>query len=235
MCLLIYKPKDVEIPYEYLLNAEESNPNGSGIAVADGKDIHIFKDPTWKAYELAAKLDTWKGHPALVHFRFSTHGSDTVANTHPMMLPKKWAAAHNGIISNIECKEDESDTNAFLRKRIKPIVRRGMCLTNKRVVEAISSTIGAHNKMAFLHADGRYSIANEESGHWHKGIWFSNTGYKSWPVSYKRKYTPSRLLEYNLHELDCKMCGAIVQDIFYVDRDDGSITCETCETLAGYY
>ncbi len=234
MCFLAYIPAGQSIPYEFLLNAEDQNQDGAGFAVADGKNIIIEKGANLSAYSLAAKLDTWKGHPAIVHFRWGTNGSVVDENCHPFILPKKWAAAHNGIIE-IPTEGDESDTRSFLRQKIKPVIRRGMCLTNKRIVETIGNVIGSHNKMVFLHGSGKYSIANEESGHWVKGIWASNYAYVGWPKSYKRSYIPSKLLKYDITELSCKLCGRQVEDEFYVDKDDGTVSCAICETLAEYY
>lgn len=235
MCHLLFSPKGETIPYKYLLNAQDCNKDGAGLAIADGKNIIIEKDVNMTAYQLAAKLDTWKGHPVMVHFRFGTHGSIVNDNVHPFSLPKKWAAGHNGVIFNTKCEGDESDTRAFLREQVRPIIKRGHCLTNEKIVDYLSNTVGKHNKLVFLHASGKFSIANEESGHWNKGIWHSNHDYLDWSPRFPRGYTPSEMIPYNVNELSCKACGCLITDGFYVDKDDGTVSCEVCETIAEYY
>ena len=176
MCLLILKPAGLSIPEEYLTNAAISNPHGSGVAIARGDNIVIQKDPSWRAKEIKEILDENIDHTAIVHFRFATHGSKTVENTHPFVLNDDWVAAHNGVIT-IPTYPDESDTRAFLRKHVVPILDNGYNLTDKEILEILSTEMGSYNKMTFLHKDGSYGIANEDAGHWKDGVWYSNHNY----------------------------------------------------------
>lgn len=177
MCLLIFKPADKKLPDTHLVVASDNNPHGCGIAVAMGDRIIIEKNPLWKAEQIINRLAHYEGHPAIVHFRFATHGSKNEANTHPFKLNDNWVAAHNGVISSIKTLDDESDTRAFLRQNVIPILEHGWELDQEDIIELLSQEMGSYNKMTFLRKDGVYGIANERQGHWKDGNWYSNHGY----------------------------------------------------------
>lgn len=187
MCLLLFKPADREIPYNYLENGANSNPHGAGIAVADGERLIIQKSQKWGAKEIQKALDKFKGHPAIVHFRFATHGSKNYQNTHPFWLNDKWCAAHNGVI-NIPAQKDESDTRAFLRVHVKPLLKDNIGLNDNDIIQLLGEEMGNWNKMVYLSADGAVGIANEDSGHWNNGIWYSNHNYEDFSKYYDDDY-----------------------------------------------
>lgn len=180
MCLLIVKPAGVSIPKEYIEEAAYSNPHGSGIVWSDGTRNHVKKGAAWRHKEINQILEKIQHRPAIIHFRFATHGSRNDINTHPFPLPKGWFAAHNGIIMGVKCGADESDTRAFLRQAVAPQMRQGIMPTNEILLKAVEKAIGASNKIAFLSPSGEYSIASESSGHWKDGAWYSNYGYVSY-------------------------------------------------------
>jgi hypothetical protein len=177
MCLLILKPADKEVPFNHLRNGAMQNPHGSGVAIATGSSLVIQKSPSWDADNIQKVLDQYKGHAAIIHFRFATHGSKNYMNTHPFWLNDKWCAAHNGVIHDIRCHKDESDTRAFLRTHVNPLLRDGCRLDDKDVLSLLGEEMGNWNKMVYLNADGSYGIANEDSGHWSNGVWYSNYNY----------------------------------------------------------
>lgn len=179
MCLLLFKPADKIIPDKHLVVADRNNPHGCGIAVAMGDRIIIEKAPTWSADHIIKLLNKYEGHPAIVHFRYATHGSKNVENTHPFRLNDDWVAAHNGIISNVKTLEDESDTRAFLRLNVIPMLENNWKLTDEDVIKLLSHEMGTGNKMTFMDKEGNIAIANESAGHWNEGIWYSNGGYKT--------------------------------------------------------
>ena len=183
MCLLLFKPADKEIPYSYLENGAMSNPHGSGIAIADGERLIIQKSQKWGAEEIQRALDKFKGHPAIVHFRYATHGSKNYQNTHPFWLNDKWCAAHNGVIT-IPTQKDESDTRAFLRVHVRPLLRDNVSLTDRDIMQLLGEEMGNWNKMVYLSAAGDVGIANEDSGHWNNGIWYSNHNYEDFSTYY---------------------------------------------------
>lgn len=190
MCLLIVKPKGREIPLSYLINASLMHPHGAGIAWSDGQRSYMRKGVTLSGKEIHGLLGALYDVPCIIHFRYATHGSVSEKNTHPFRLPRGWLAAHNGVIDSVKCRADESDTRAFLRLHVAPLLRKGRSLHDKRTLSRLSRLIG-HSKMAFLSPSGKISIANEERGHWNGGVWYSN-------------YTYQDLVEYEPPR--CKIC-----------------------------
>ena len=247
MCLLIFKKENATIPYEHLERGDASNPHGCGIAWADGKKIHHAKGAKWDVGNIARMLNKIGNAPAIIHFRWATHGPQNDANTHPFSLPKNWVAAHNGVIPDVETKEDESDSRAFLRQFVAPAVKRNACITNSRLLSFLSERMGEANKMAFLHGSGKYAIANEEKGHWKENVWYSNHSYEP-IIAYKNNfsyhggaalYTPqvknkySDWHSYEVGEMMCDSCGREVQNMGFMEkllihRRTGSVICGYC-------
>lgn len=242
MCLLIWKPENKEIPFEYLQEADRNNPHGCGISWADGKNTFIEKGELWHAENIKEQLDKIGKAPAIVHFRFKTHGDRTVENTHPFRLPKGWSAAHNGIIQSMECKDGESDTRAFLRNSVSPIIDY---ISEPDIKEMLEKKVGIYNKLAFLHATGEHIIINEKQGHWKDGVWYSNYGYKKPTYEYQnytkrpptptlppyKPYTP--WMEFDKDDLRCQNCGFGIDQLGYgvkmkISRSTGAVICSAC-------
>lgn len=241
MCLLIVKPANVEIPFSHLQNAADSNPHGAGVAIADGgKSPLIRKNHAWGADELAEELDKHKGHPALVHFRYATHGGTNLENTHPFKLENGWSAAHNGIISDVETLPGESDTRAFLRLHVDPWIKNGGTMERKDILEWIGKKVGGNNKLAFLHADGRHSIANEDSGHWRDGVWYSNTSYQEtlwgrFSRASRSRFDPHEWTPHELKYLTCSECSRRITSGAFLTSACGDVLCEDCYSIKTEY
>lgn len=189
MCLLIAKPAGESIPLEHLENAAKSNPHGAGIAWHDGKRVCINRAPDKKPEELAETLDKLTGCPAIIHFRYATHGSINKANTHPFRLANGGAMAHNGVIHDLTHRKDESDTRAFIRQVVNPLLSHGFDTAGEDFLLIVSRAIEGGGKLAFLSPIGELSIACEELGEWDGGSWYSNDSYLPWIPLPKRKYS----------------------------------------------
>jgi predicted glutamine amidotransferase len=187
MCLLAFKKPDASVPAENMIEAAFSNPNGAGIAVPGRNGVAIHKSPKWRGKDVNHALSSFaEGKPALIHFRYATHGKVSHGNAHPFQLPYGWAVAHNGIIGGVmsdkaykklEIVGDESDTLAFIRQYIVPILNTDPDLSEASLNQ-IERLHGAGNKMVFLHQSGRWGITNEQLGHWEDGVWYSNFSYE---------------------------------------------------------
>lgn len=187
MCLMITKPSAVTIKREHLEKAFENNSHGAGFSVATGGRVKTFK-PYWKFDEFYRDYIVWElaMTPILIHFRLATHGSRNKENTHPHQLCDRMSMAHNGIITKCKCVGDESDTRAFIRENVKPLIkidegRLPMGATHPAVTEdklkEYDDLIGA-SKLAFLNAAGMFFHVNKKAGHEHEGCWWSNDSYK---------------------------------------------------------
>ena len=190
MCLLIFKPAGKTIPTNYLHNAHMSNPHGCGVAVANNGKLKIEKSSRWSSDEIDRVLKGSINAPAIVHFRYATHGSKTFDNTHPFKLNDSWVAAHNGVIPSVTTEGDESDTRAFLRQHVMPLLEIGVRLDDNDILTMLGKSMGGANKMTFLSADGSYGIANEDAGHWKEGVWYSNDSYEDYVPATPRVWVP---------------------------------------------
>lgn len=249
MCLLIFKPAGIEIPRRELRLAHQANPDGAGIAYATGRKTVIRKSAKWDDSHVAKELAALRDAPTIVHFRFATHGKVNYGNAHPFALPRKWAAAHNGVIHDMPCGKDESDTRAFLRLNVAPI------LTDRELTEedtlALGKAMGLANKMTFLSPSGAVHIANEPMGDWIDGVWYSNRNHDwtpskatrsryasaaadcdewEWERGYRSAYASHRPIPavyYDEHV--CAAClTRILSDEPYAIMDDYSVYCSDC-------
>jgi hypothetical protein len=240
MCLLIFKPQGITIPSSYLEAADIANPHGCGIAYPDGKITRTMKGAKWGADDIQRALASIGKAPAIIHFRYATHGSINNDNTHPFLLPNGIAAAHNGIISSVECGFDESDTRAYLRQYVAPAIQKGQDITSKSFLDTVGEQIGRGSKFVFMDGRGRYGIANEEAGHWHKGAWYSNTTYQernyTWVLEDTVEDSTAHWHECDVAELACMDCGEHVASMAFgksvlISPDTGNILCGECSRL----
>jgi hypothetical protein len=184
MCVIVLKPKGKKVSKEDMLNCYSHNSHGSGVAIADGEQLPIYK--SMGAFESFWKiLEANQDKTLLIHFRIATSGKTKKQNAHPFYLngEQSLAFAHNGILTSYIPKEKGSiisDTMIFSKQVLKPLVKLGNhALFNPILLELLGQHIGTYNKMVFLSKDGEYSIANESQGKWREGVWFSNENWDS--------------------------------------------------------
>ncbi len=177
MCLLIAKPAGISIPKEYLAEGALCNPHGTGVCYATGKKLIIEKNHLWDDSHIVDLMESLHDYPALIHFRLATHGAMNYDNTHPFEIANGWAGAHNGIIDIPIVDKTKSDTRTFFDILQVILADKRIQLDSKSVLKRIGKAVGSYNKIAFLHSSGRMGIANEDSGDWDGGAWYSNYGY----------------------------------------------------------
>ena len=163
---------------EAIDNSWASNRDGGGIAWVDAHgDIKISKGHMNLVSMKKAYFEAAAENPDsyfLVHFRISTSGGIVAANTHPFM-GKECAVIHNGVLFNPPMEAPRSDTRILIEDAAVGLTQANV----RKKLERISNLIGSGNKMCFLFKDNTVAIANEDSGHWADGIWYSNSCYKS--------------------------------------------------------
>ena len=137
MCILIHKPKGIDMPErEYLKNCFDNNPDGIGIAWVDSRGItHIRKGfMKFKAFMkfINPIKKEMKKYDVILHFRYATHGSVSPGNCHPFPIDVNLKnlrstaysgrfeiLAHNGVIfeyGNVKNSSDLSDTMVLAKR-----------------------------------------------------------------------------------------------------------------------
>ena len=183
MCLLMVTLG--EIPNrDYLYNASENNPHGYGFAVNHGD--RIVTGRSMKYERLIERFITEMGQSenptGMYHARYSTHGTTTLENNHPFRVDgrKDIVLGHNGMLPiTPRVGDNRSDTRIFAEETLGSI---GIEQLDDKDGFRRLEQFTAGSKVAILTnapelRDSVY-ILNEDDGHWDKGIWWSNTGYK---------------------------------------------------------
>ena len=222
MCLLVVRPASSSwIPSsEEFSNAWQSNPHGFGMAYSRKGRIHVRK--TLKREEALRLIKTIPaGSPALLHWRFATHGSESASNCHPFHLAgvrdAYWVGAHNGVLSKQACLGDKTDSESYML---------GLETVDKAAIERDVSRLG-YGKLAFLSNAGDVVIANEEQGEWKDGVWRSNDGLESSPFWYPRGFGKRAERMLSLHRLACDYCDAPP----LWSTDSGDMLCDACASV----
>lgn len=182
MCCLIYASKGTVVPEDHISEAWRMNPHGGGFAWIDPNkeggvwyskrhmDLNAFKH----------NLKDVKDTPLIMHFRIASVGKRIPENTHPFVIGKGlsgWVMAHNGTIPDMDLRGDESDTSAFARDVLGPLMDNNPNQifdpdTKRTLEERIKGS-----KMVLMGPKGQHVILNEGLGHWKDGIWYSNYSY----------------------------------------------------------
>lgn len=187
MCLLVVKPAGKELPEEYIKAAWQRNKDGGGFACwskEDGLDLSKgYTDVDLFTKDIKAQ----ESKLMIVHFRWATHGTKDAKNTHPFLAGGGWVMAHNGVFSQVETQKDESDTAAFVRIYIKPVLKRDpRAIIDNHDWKKALNVAATGSKLAFLNTEGETVIVHEDHGDWVDGVWYSNSSYGPWkpaPVS----------------------------------------------------
>jgi len=207
MCVVILKPKNIVISKDTLNKCWQANQHGGGFAFAHNGKIALFKSLDKKDFmkKLLSSMSRFPQENFIIHFRIRTSGNISMANIHPFVINKNNVFAHNGHISGFPNHAKISDTR-FFQKAI--LSEMKLDIENKAQMSLISMAIGQNNLMAFLNSSGKYSLANEESGTWESGSWFSNMFWQPYKSYYYKDKEEAHEFEYaemlELNELnDC--------------------------------
>lgn len=110
---IVYNKNRKTIPYTFVckvaLNQANSNSNGTGILIHDGKNIHVWKSlkPYNDIDDMEKFLMKHSNAPLIaVHSRIATCGAVCEENVHPLTKDKKTYILHNGVINNTKEQPD---------------------------------------------------------------------------------------------------------------------------------
>lgn len=194
MCIIVYKPKDIEFPsWATLEKCFKSNSDGAGYMYSDGERVHIRKGfMNWKSLKKSLKATkklVGDKEPFVLHFRIGTQGGNVQSNCHPFPLSKSMedlrllgcnceiGVAHNGIISltsTYSKNVDYSDTMKFITDYLSLIIKSKDYYKSRATLTLIQRLV--ESKLAILNADGHCELIGDfiEDG----GVFYSNSSYR---------------------------------------------------------
>lgn len=217
MCVIIYKPKNQDLPtIETLKKCIEKNGDGAGYMAPVNNQVIIHKgfnklDDLLKDIQklLSDNNLKIKDIPLVLHFRISTQGGTKKELCHPYPLTNDYARmrelkttadigiAHNGIIHLTSCysqKVNYNDTMTFIKDYLSLIIGNDLYFDKRyNKMQLIKNLIGEYNKLAIMTKDGYVSLINK----FYKvgGCYYSNLNHLQQPVMLNTKL-------FNFKEMD---------------------------------
>ncbi len=178
MCLIIHKPKGVDVPLELLRSAIHYNPDGFGVMAFSGRQpLNVKRQKKaciaslYRAYRSVAE------HECVIHLRLKTRGEVTVKNLHPFRVAPKVYMAHNGTLG-VPCRiEGRSDSWHAANDYLAPVLQKDPgILHDQEFLGQLENWIGPDNRLVFMDAHrGKTVIVNRDKGIEFNGLWLSNT------------------------------------------------------------
>ena len=203
MCVIISKPKGVELSPEDVQKAYDGNKDGFGYMYFDPKEGRVIADKginftTDKMKSIVAGLTDYD---AVFHFRIKTVGPIQTSNCHPFKVvhgSHKLYMMHNGTIRNIRKVGNKTDSEAFARLILQPFVRGSKnpidsVIKNPALQELCENYISDISKLVFMDDTGAIHYYNKSKGEEVDGCWYSNR--RAW-ATYTR---PASYTSYNGH------------------------------------
>lgn len=184
MCVIINKPAGILIPETDILSAYDINSDGFGMVYYDTREKKLIQNKVMPktGTELVKLFKNTEGFNTLYHFRYRTVGGKTEDQCHPFQILNKEEHgkdlffAHNGTIKNVDIEGDESDTMAFNRLYLKPILSQNPdVLFNQGFQDLLRACMGKDSKLSFIHDEGTFTVVNKEAGSERNSCWVSNT------------------------------------------------------------
>lgn len=170
----------------------DDNPHGYGLAIARNGKLEYEKDVRYGSFP-----ETLPNEPWMLHFRFATHGENTIENCHPFALTEQTCIAHNGVLSPFMWDRTKSDTWHFVETLKEWMRKTGFGPNDVPFQEAINMSI-ASDRIATFNADGGAIYY----GNWHhdkqRDILFSRNpaslNFKPWDNLQKERVNVSGFL-----------------------------------------
>lgn len=195
MCIIIVN-KEGTLEKSIFKNCFEKNNDSAGFMFSNNGELKMYKtmNSVNGLYNKYLKVRETNNLPIIIHFRIATGGKIDMNNCHPFYINDDLGFCHNGIIDLPWEIKNHCDTVCFNEAILKELHED--FLTNKATKELLSKYI-SWSKLAFLNKDGKFTIINEEKGHWSKDDknWFSNNSYVKYePVKTSYDYNAQRSL-----------------------------------------
>ncbi len=183
MCLLHTHPAATEFDFDDIADFYTHNSDGLGVMYSQDDELFIRKflpKSSEEAYQIY--LDEILGRECVVHWRMRTHGTISMANTHPYVIfgegaEMPMAMMHNGILSQGNSKDKNmSDTWHYVQDTLVPLLAKSPEMFNSEpFMDVIESHIGYGNKFILMNHLGETAIMNGGQFVEYKGALLSNT------------------------------------------------------------
>ena len=189
MCIIVFKPKNVQKPSDKILEkCFGNNPDGAGVAIQRNEKIYINKFMEVETYINFVRNNVKQSDNVIYHFRIATHGKVNLENTHPFVITEDYnemnetdcittknVLAHNGVITTLTTVgKDESDSKILANLLADKDINNNLFLSEgiRKLIEVIIET----DKLVILNKEGKFILL----GHFEKenGIYYSNKTYK---------------------------------------------------------
>ncbi len=174
MCLIIHKPKGVQVPLDLLHSASQYNPHGYGLMALPGpQKISIYRHRSTNFDELRRAYMQVAKYECVIHLRLSTRGNITRTNTHPFRVTNSIYMAHNGTL-NIHCRlPGRSDSWHMVNDYLAPLLQHTPNMLHyEGFQQHLAAKIGPNNMDA---RQRKTVIINRQLGVDYQGLWLSNT------------------------------------------------------------
>lgn len=204
MCLIIHKPRSIEIPADLLEAAVSLNSDGWGLmGFSPEGDLLIERHAKVDLEQILATERKYRGAEYVLHLRKRTRGAANVENAHPFKVTDGVYMMHNGTIKLDTRIAGMSDSWHFVSEILRPLAQRrqGILLDNAfhRLLEI---ALKPENKLALLdYPERRIILINQAHGAELDGLWLSSTRWidrrllalSTTPQPQERSYKPSEV------------------------------------------
>ena len=244
MCLIVVKPKGIELPEQKDLDQWfRDHPDGFGLAFAHQGKVQILKGAMTieamhgliEQMKSALEPTSPKKVNLVLHFRQATHGALTPSNCHPFPLTScqealsalsvstSSAVAHNGVVwFGTELGEDllqgKTDTQRFIEDVLFGL---GGAVWNASVQELIR--LCAFGKFVLLTPKKIVYIGEFL---YHAGCWFSNNSFTPSP-----KVSSEYLAELGMYAERKPLCDSCQAPAEVYWLEDEAALCADCFRL----
>lgn len=204
MCLIIHKPRGVEIPADLLEAAVSLNRDGWGLmGFAPDGGLLVERHANVVLEDILATEKRYREAEYVLHLRKRTRGAADVDNAHPFKITNGIYMMHNGTIKLDTRVAGMSDSWHFVSEILRPLAQRrpGVLLDNAfhRLLEI---ALRPENKLALLdYPERRIILINQQYGAELDGLWLSSTRWidrrllplATTPQPQERSYQPSEV------------------------------------------
>jgi glutamine amidotransferase len=231
MCLLTFLPAGVQPNLDSLRIGATHNPDGHGYAIIAGDRLLTGRgmDAARVIAEFARRRANHDDGPALFHSRFGTHGSNSLANCHPLPVggDPRTVIAHNGVLPR-DVHPARGDRRSDTRIAAETFIPSLGPLRLARTRATLQRWMGPHNKLVILTIDPAFRqpayLLNADQGIWHEQAWYSNDGFRPSPAPLGADWVTCRQCSSATPTSDdeCWTCGGCL-----ICSDPASCLCYT--------